>query len=129
MRTLVKLISAIGLWAFALTPMTATAQEITDIQSNGNLHLRGYGSGFITGETHLIDADTARGGVTSGGTVAGGYSMYNQMYVAFMLPQAQNGKKHISDRHHPRLLLKHKIVADHARWTDWLGRILRPSGL
>jgi hypothetical protein len=93
MRTLVKLISAIGLWAFALTPMTATAQEITDIQSNGNLHLRGYGSGFITGETHLIDADTARGGVTSGGTVAGGYSMYNQMYVAFMLPQAQNGKK------------------------------------
>ena len=38
-----------ALLALLLIPTIATAQEIPDIQSNGNLHLRGYGSGFITG--------------------------------------------------------------------------------
>jgi hypothetical protein len=83
-----------ALLALALTPTIVTAQEPSVIQSNGNLQLRGYGNGFIEGNTHLIDADTARGGVTSGGTVAGGLSMINQMYFQFMLPQARNGKKH-----------------------------------
>jgi hypothetical protein len=72
----------------------ALAQLYSDIQSNGNLQLRGYGNGFIEGNTHSITPDTARGGVTSGGTVAGGLSMINQMYFQFMLPQAQKGKKH-----------------------------------
>ncbi len=86
--------AGLALLALALTGTVATAQEPSVIQSNGNLHLRGYGNGFMEGNTHLIDADTARGGVTSGGTVAGGLSMINQMYYAFMLPQAQSGKKH-----------------------------------
>jgi hypothetical protein len=83
-----------ALLAFALMTTIATAQEPSVIKSNGNLQLRGYGNGFIEGDTHSITPDTARGGVTSGGTVAGGLSMINQMYFQFMLPQAQKGKKH-----------------------------------
>jgi hypothetical protein len=91
MRKFIGVVGA-GLLALALTPTIAAAQDITAIQSNGNLHLRGYGSGFIEGTTHPIDALTARGGAPTG---TPGLSMINQMYVQFMLPQAQNGKKHV----------------------------------
>jgi len=95
MKTLIRRtgLACTALLALALMPTIGTTQELSDIQSNGNLHLRGYGNGFIEGETHSINADTARGGATTG-TVAPGLSMINQMYFSFMLPQAQNGKKH-----------------------------------
>ena len=93
MKTLIRRtgLACTAMLALALMPTIGTAQELSDIQSNGNLHLRGYGNGFIEGETHSINADTARGGATTG-TVAPGLSMINQMYFSFMLPQAQNGK-------------------------------------
>ena len=75
-----------------LVPSIVGAQELSDIESNGNLQLRGYGNGFIEGETHAINADTARGGHSWNHSP--GLSMINQMYLQFMLPQAQNGKKH-----------------------------------
>ena len=94
MKTLIRRtgLACTALLALALMPTIGAAQELSDIQSNGNLHLRGYGNGFIEGETHSINADTARGG-QAGNTFAG-LSMINQMYFQFMLPQAQNGKKH-----------------------------------
>jgi hypothetical protein len=55
-----------------------------------NLHLRGYGTFFVQGHTHFVDANTARGGFPA----TPGLSMIDQMHVQFMLPQAQNGKKH-----------------------------------
>jgi hypothetical protein len=77
----------------ALAPRIAAAQDYSAVQSNGNLHLRGYGSFFIPGNTHSIDTNEARGG--GAGVPYPGLSMINQMYVQFMLPQAQNGKKHV----------------------------------
>ena len=61
---LLALATSAALLALALMPTLSAAQELSDIQSNGNLHLRGYGNGFIEGNTHSINADTARGGVS-----------------------------------------------------------------
>jgi pimeloyl-ACP methyl ester carboxylesterase len=80
------------LMALFLMPTTVTAQNFSDLQSNGNLHLRGYGSFFIAGNTVSLTANETGGGGTGGGGV--GDAMLNQMYVQFMLPQAQQGKKH-----------------------------------
>ena len=85
---------ALGLLGLVLMTSSGSAQEYEDVESNGNLQLRGYGSFFIEGETHYVSADVARGGSTTG-TVADGESMINQMYVQFMLPQKQKGKKHV----------------------------------
>jgi hypothetical protein len=74
-------------------PSIASAQEVEDVQSNGPLHLSGYGSFFMDGTTQSLDAATARGGDPYSAGVPG-LSMYNQMYVQFMKPLAQNGKKH-----------------------------------
>jgi hypothetical protein len=83
-----------ALLALALMPTIAVAQDLSAVQDNGNLHLRGYGSFFLPGTQHSIDAATARGGDTRQAGVPG-LSMINQMYVQFMKPQAQNGKKHL----------------------------------
>lgn len=88
-----------ALFALALLPTMASAQEYRDVKSNGPLHLRGYGSFFIEGTTQYINADVARGGTTTG-TVADGESMINQMYVQFMLPLVEKGKKHFR-KHFP----------------------------
>ena len=48
-----------ALLALAVMPTVAAAQEVSDLKSNGNLHLRGYGSFFIQGNTHTIDSATA----------------------------------------------------------------------
>jgi hypothetical protein len=82
--------------ALALMPSVASTQDLESVQSNGNLHLRGYGTFFIPGTPHLIDSAAASGGLSFPGfPIPGGDSMINQMYVQFMLPQAQNGKKHV----------------------------------
>jgi hypothetical protein len=79
--------------ALALIPSMASAQDLSAVQDNGKLHLNAYGSFFIPGSTHTIDTNEARGG--GAGVPYPGLSMINQMYVQFMKPQAQNGKKHI----------------------------------
>ena len=85
-----------ALLALALMPTIATAQDYSAVESNGNLHLKGYGNFFIAGD--LATCPTPPAPATNGnmcsGTVNPGLHMINQMYVAFMKPQAQNGKKH-----------------------------------
>ena len=61
---LLALATSAALLALALMPTIAAAQELSDIQSNGNLHLRGYGSGFIEGNTHAINAAHCKGRIS-----------------------------------------------------------------
>jgi pimeloyl-ACP methyl ester carboxylesterase len=75
------------LFALALIPTVVAAQDLSAVQDNGNLHLRGYGSFYIQGNTVPVTA-------TEAGLGGAGLRMINQMYVQFMKPQAQNGKKH-----------------------------------
>jgi pimeloyl-ACP methyl ester carboxylesterase len=77
-----------ALLALALMPSMAAAQDYSAVQSNGNLQLRGYGTFFIPGNTHFVDANSQAPARQPG------LSVINQMHVQFMLPQAQNGKKH-----------------------------------
>jgi pimeloyl-ACP methyl ester carboxylesterase len=77
------------LLSLALMPAISAAQEYSDVQSNGPLHLSGIGSFFIQGDVVLLtDIESGRTPPTPGNR------MINQMYVQFMKPQAQNGKKH-----------------------------------
>ena len=76
-----------ALLAFTLLPTMASAQELSDLKSNGDLHLRGYGSFFIQGDTHTIDSATAVAGGFPGFPIPGGLSMIDQMYVQYMLPE------------------------------------------
>jgi len=71
-----------ALLAIALMPAIGAAQELKDLQSNGNLQLKGYGSFFIDGTQHTLTPP-----------VGTGLSMINQMYVQYLLPQAQNNKQ------------------------------------
>src|SRR5262245_7194646 len=80
-------VASATLLALTLMPTIGAAQEFSDIQSNGNLHLKGYGSFYIQGNTVPVT-------LTEAGLGTAGLRMINQMYVQFMLPQAQNGKKH-----------------------------------
>jgi hypothetical protein len=57
----IKTLASAAVLALALMPTIAAAQEFSDLQSNGNLHLRGIGSFFIQGNTHFVDTNTARG--------------------------------------------------------------------
>ena len=92
----VRLIAAgAALLALSLMPTVASAQEYSDLKSNGNLQLRGYGSFFIQGNTHTITTDTAAAGGFGGFPIPGGLSMIDQMYVQYLLPQAQKGKKRV----------------------------------
>ena len=82
--------------ALALVPTVATAQDYSAVQSNGDLHLKEYGNFFISGDlatcpTPPLPATNAN---MCSGTANPGLHMINQMYVQFMKPQAQNGKKH-----------------------------------
>jgi hypothetical protein len=78
-----------ALLALALSPTIAAAQQLSAVQPNGPLHLSGYGSFFIQGTPVLIDS------IQAGETPpTQGDRMINQMYVQFMKPLAQNGKKH-----------------------------------
>jgi pimeloyl-ACP methyl ester carboxylesterase len=77
-----------ALLALVLMPSIAAAQYLSDVQSNGSLHLRGYGTFSIPGTAHFVDATSQAPGRQPGDSVI------NQLNVQFMLPQAQNGKKH-----------------------------------
>jgi pimeloyl-ACP methyl ester carboxylesterase len=75
-------VASMALLALSLMPAVGAAQEFKDLQSNGNLHLKGYGSFFIDGTQHTLTPP-----------VGTGLSMINQMYVQYLLPQAQNNKQ------------------------------------
>jgi hypothetical protein len=79
-------LTSASLVALALMHSLAAAQELEDVQSNGNLHLRGYGTAFMTGNTHFVDTLAQAPGRQPG------LSVINQMHVQFMLPQAGKGK-------------------------------------
>jgi len=86
--------------ALSLMPPMAAAQDLSAVQSNGNLHLSGYGSFFVPGTLADCPPQPLTPGVTNGNICSGSNAanpslhMINQMYVQFMKPQAQNGKKH-----------------------------------
>jgi len=121
LRKTIGLASAAVL-ALMLMPTIAAAQDYSAVQSNGNLHLRGYGSFFVPGTLALCPPGSPTNATMCSGTAGTTQQLHmiNQMYVQFMLPQEQSGKKTLSDRHRARLLLEHKVVADHTRWTDGL---------
>jgi len=77
----------------ALMSTMATAQNYSDVKSNGPLNLRGYGTFFVPGTPKTIDSVTANGGGTFFITLPGGAVMTDQMHVQFMLPQDTKGKK------------------------------------
>ena len=83
-----RTLMAAGFLTLLLMPSLATAQDYSALQENGNLHLRAYGSFYIQGNTIPVTA-------TEAGLGSAGLRMINQMYVQFMKPQAQNGKKHV----------------------------------
>jgi hypothetical protein len=90
-----------ALLALALLPTMTAAQDLSAVQSNGNLHLKGYGSFFVPGTLADCPPQPLTPGVTNSNICSGSNAanpslhMINQMYVQFMLPQAQNGKKHL----------------------------------
>src|SRR5436853_3480482 len=91
-----KALASAALLALTLMPTITAAQFYSDVQSNGPLHLRGYGSFFIQGTPVLLTD------IESGRTPPGpGNKLINQMYVQFMLPQrgedgeGENGEKHV----------------------------------
>jgi pimeloyl-ACP methyl ester carboxylesterase len=76
-----------ALFAVALLPASAGAQEITDVKASQALVLKQQGTFYVGGNTHFIeDAYT--------GTAPGrsGNSMINQMYVQFQKPAKINNQ-------------------------------------
>src|SRR4029079_1948378 len=88
------------LLALALLPTMTAAQDLSAVQSNGNLHLKAYGSFFVPGTLAACPPQPLTPGVTNSNICSGSNAanpslhMINQMYVQFMKPEAQNGKKH-----------------------------------
>ena len=80
--------------AVALMPTLATAQDYSDVESNGALHLRGYGTFFMPGTPKEIDSATANGAGSFFTTLPGGAVMTNQMHVQFMLPEKQSKRRY-----------------------------------
>ena len=122
-------LAAAALLALGLMTNVAAAQDYSAVNANGTLTLGGYGNFFIPG--NLATCPTPPAPYTNSqvcsGTTNPGLHMVNQMYVQFMLPVKEAKKAHYPIAHRAWLLLEHKIVADHARRTDGLGRVLRPS--
>jgi hypothetical protein len=89
-----------ALLALALLPTMTAAQDLSAVQSNGNLHLKAYGSFFVPGTLAACPPQPLTPGVTNSNICSGSNAanpslhMINQMYVQFMKPEAQNGKKH-----------------------------------
>jgi hypothetical protein len=97
MRNSISKLASALVFALLLMPTLASAQDYQDVKSNGNLHLRGYGNFFIPGT--LATCPTVPPPGTNSDfcsrTTEPGLHMINQMYVQFMLPQAEQGKKHV----------------------------------
>src|SRR5689334_25447590 len=82
----------LALW---LATIAAAAQDYSAVQSNGPLLLREYGSFFIPG--NLATCPTPPAPATNSDmcsrTTNPGLHMINQMYVQFMKPLREEGKK------------------------------------
>src|SRR6201993_900619 len=92
-----------ALFAFGLMTIAAVAQDYSDIKSYGPLLLREYGSFFISG--NLAPCPTPPTPATNSnmcsGTTNPGLHMINQMYVQFMKPLREEGKRdHATDGVH-----------------------------
>jgi hypothetical protein len=93
-KTIRRTLPSPALFALALLPAVAAAQEFNDVKyPNGALVLKAQGSFFIGGNTHAVP-DPYAGGESSAGvyppTNRPGNSMINQMYVQFQLPAKKN---------------------------------------
>src|ERR1700730_10760093 len=84
-------LASAALLGLALMPTIAAAQNLSAVQSNGPLHLGGYGSFFIQGTPVLLT------GIESGRTPpVPGNRIINQMYVQFMKP-LRGGEDQVGD--------------------------------
>ncbi len=79
------------LWAYggtallsAVLPQFAAAQQLSDLRSSPPLTLKGEGSFFVGGSTHIIDPKYISPSAFSSDS---GNSMINQMYVEFQIPK------------------------------------------
>jgi hypothetical protein len=75
---------SVALFAGALLPTIAGAQELTDVKTSQPLVLKQQGSFYVGGNTHFVDDPYT--GSTPGRL---GNSMINQMYVQFQKPAAK----------------------------------------
>jgi hypothetical protein len=84
-----------ALFTFVLMTIAAAAQDYSDVKSNGPLFLREYGNFFIPGNlaTCLTPPPPATNSNMCSGTTNPGLHMINQMYVQFMKPLHEEGKK------------------------------------
>src|SRR4051812_33382360 len=84
-----------ALFAFELMTIAAVAQDYSDIKSYGPLLLREYGSFLISGDlaTFPPPPPPATKSNMCSGTTNPGLHMINQMYVQFMKPLHEEGKK------------------------------------
>ena len=73
-----------ALLSLALMPAIAGAQELSDLKSSPPLTLKGEGSFFVGGSTHVVDPKYISPSTFSADS---GNSMINQMYVQYQIPQ------------------------------------------
>ena len=81
-----------ALLVLAVMPTVAGAQEVSDLKSNGNLHLKGYGSFFIQGNAHTIDSATAVAGGFPGFPIPGGLSMIDPIKLGKTQPAMSSNR-------------------------------------
>jgi len=77
-----RVLLSAALFAGALLPASAAAQELSDLKASKPLTLRQQGSFYVGGNTHFVDDPYT--GTTPGRL---GNSMINQMYVQFQKPE------------------------------------------
>jgi hypothetical protein len=97
--------ASVALFTLALMPTIAAGQDLSAVQDNGPLHLKGSGSFFVNGDLVFLN-----GNETSLGARGQGLMAINQMYVQFQKPLAQNGKKHFP------LVIVHGGGLDSKQW-------------
>jgi len=75
---------ALGALSIVVLPDISSAQQLSDIKPSPPLTLKGEGSFFVGGNTHVIDSKYISPSIFSADS---GNSMINQMYVQFQIPQ------------------------------------------
>jgi hypothetical protein len=83
-RAKARLIAGAALFAIALMPTIAAAQELEDLKPSQELTLKGQGSFFVGGNTQHINAAYISPSIFA---VDEGNSMINQMYVQYQIPK------------------------------------------
>src|SRR3954466_11871117 len=80
-----SVVLGVALFAAQLLPVSATAQEISDVKSSQPLTLKQQGSFYVGGNTHFVDD-----AFTGSNPGRPGNSMLNQMDVQFQKPAAKS---------------------------------------